>query len=44
MKNIINNKTVQRMEWVKANTVVITYTDGTRETMSRATFNQIIKG
>ena len=42
--NIYNKKTVQRMEWVKTNTVVITYTDGKKETMSRATFNQIIKG
>ena len=44
MKNIANNKTVQRMEWIKTNTVVITYTCGSKETMSRATFNQIIKG
>lgn len=44
MKNIANNKTVQRMEWVKAESVVITYTDGTKEIMSRAKFNQIIKG
>ena len=43
MKNIINNKTVQRIEWVKTNTVVITYSDGKKETMSRATFNQIIR-
>ena len=43
MKNIANNKTVQRMEWIKTNTVVITYEDGTKETMSRATFNQIIR-
>lgn len=44
MKNIANNKTVQRMEWIKTNTVVITYSDGKKETMSRAVFNQIIKG
>ena len=44
MKNIANNKTVQRMEWVKAESVVITYTDGTKEIMSRTTFNQIIRG
>ena len=44
MKNIANNKTVQRTEWVKTNTVVITYMDGKKETMSRATFNQIIRG
>ena len=43
MKNIANNKTVQRMEWIKTNTVVITYTDGKKETMSRATFNQIVR-
>ena len=36
MKNIANNKTVQRMEWIKTNTVVITYSDGKKETMSRA--------
>ena len=44
MKNIANNKTVQRMEWVKTNTVVITYTDGSKETMSRKSFEQIIRG
>lgn len=44
MKNIANNKTVQRMEWIKTNTVVITYTCGKKETMSRATFKQIIRG
>ncbi len=42
--NIYNKKTVQRMEWVKADTVQITYTDGTKETMSRKSFEQIIKG
>ena len=44
MKNIYNNKQVQRMEWIKSNTVVVTYTDGTKEIMSRQTFNQIVKG
>ena len=44
MKNIYNKKTVQRMEWVKSNTVVITYSDGSKETMSRKSFEQIIKG
>ncbi|WP_279381119.1 hypothetical protein [Psychrobacter coccoides] len=44
MKNIYNNKQVQRMEWIKSNTVVVTYTDGSKETMSRLAFNQIIKG
>ena len=43
MKNIANNKTVQRMEWVKTNMVVITYSDGSKETMSRKSFEQIIK-
>lgn len=44
MKNIINKKTVQSTEWIKSETVVITYSDGSKETMSRTTFNQIIKG
>lgn len=44
MKNIYNKKTVQSTEWVKSETVVITYTDGTKETMSRKSFEQIIKG
>lgn len=44
MKNIANNKTVQRMEWIKTNTVVITYSDGKKETMSRKSFEQTIKG
>lgn len=44
MKNIANNKTVQRMEWIKTNTVVITYSDGSKETMSRKSFEQIIRG
>ena len=44
MKNIANNKTVQRMEWIKTNTVVITYTCGSKETMGRNSFEQIIKG
>ena len=43
MKNIANNKTVQRMEWVKTNTVVITYADGSKETMSRKSFEQLIR-
>ena len=42
--NIYNKKIVQRMEWTGANTVVITYTCGTKETMSRISFNQIIRG
>ena len=44
MKNIYNKKTVQRMEWVKADTVVVIYMDGTKETMSRKSFEQIIRG
>lgn len=43
MENIYNKKTVQRMEWIKTNTVVITYSDGSKETMSRKSFEQIIK-
>lgn len=43
MKNIYNKKTVQRYEFIASNTVQIYYTDGTKETMSRQTFNQIIK-
>lgn len=42
-KNIYNNKTVQRMEWIKTNTVVITYGDGSKETMSRKSFDQLIR-
>lgn len=37
-------KALQLLVRLKAGTVVITYTDGTKETMSRTTFNQIIKG
>ncbi len=43
MKNIYNKKTVQGTEWIKSDTVVITYTDGSKETMSRKSFNEIIK-
>lgn len=43
MKNIYNKKTVQRYEFIASNTVQVYYTDGTKETMSRQTFNQIIK-
>lgn len=42
-KNIYNKKTVQGTEWIKSETVVITYSDGSKETMSRKSFNQIIK-
>lgn len=44
MKNIINNKTVQRHEWIASNTVQIYYTDGSKEVMSRKSFEQIIRG
>ncbi len=44
MKNIYNKKTVQGTEWIKSDTVVVRYTDGSKETMSRKSFNQIIKG
>ena len=44
MKNIYNKKTVQSTEWIKSDTVRITYTDGKKETMSRKTFEQIIRG
>ena len=43
MKNIYNKKTVQGTEWIKSDTVVVRYTDGSKETMSRKSFNQIIK-
>ena len=43
MKNKINKKTVQSTEWVKSNTVRITYTDGSKENMSRKSFEQIIR-
>jgi len=42
--NIYNKKAVQKEEWVKSDTVIITYSDGTKETMSRKSFNQIIRG
>lgn len=38
-----NNKTVQREEWVGLNTVIITYTDGTKEQMTRKVFDQMIR-
>ena len=41
--NRYNEKVVQREEWTKPDTVVITYTDGRKETMSRKSFNQIIR-
>lgn len=42
--NIYNKKTVQKEEWIKSDTVVITYTDGSKETMSRKSFERIVKG
>lgn len=41
--NRFNDKVVKREEWTTSQTVTITYTDGSKETMSRTTFNQIIK-
>ena len=41
--NRYNDKVVQREEWVKSDTVVITYHDGSKETMSRKSFNEIIR-
>lgn len=41
--NRYNDKVVQKEEWVKSDTVVITYSDGKKETMSRKSFEQIIK-
>ena len=41
--NRFNDKVVKREEWTTSQTVTITYTDGKKETMSRATFNQIIR-
>ena len=42
--NIYNKKTVQKEEWIKSDTVVITYTCGSKETMSRKSFERIVKG
>lgn len=42
--NVYNKKTVKKEEWIKSDTVVLTYHDGTKETMSRTSFNQIIRG
>lgn len=42
--NRYNDKVVLSTEWIKGDTVVIRYTDGSKETMSRKSFNQIIKG
>ena len=41
--NRYNDKVVQEEEWIKSDTVVITYTDGSKETMSRKSFNEIIR-
>lgn len=41
--NQYNDKVVQKEEWIKSDTVVITYTDGKRETMSRKSFEQVIR-
>lgn len=42
--NRYNNKVVHKEEWTTSQTVTITYTDGSKETMSRTSFVQIIKG
>ena len=41
--NRYNKKTVQKEEWIKSDTVVITYSDGKKETMSRKSYEQIIR-
>jgi hypothetical protein len=41
--NRYNDKVVQKEEWIKSDTVVIRYTDGSKETMSRKSFNEIIR-
>ncbi len=38
-----NNKAVQREEWVGSTTVIVTYTDGTKEQMTRKVFDQMIR-
>lgn len=42
--NRFNDKVVKREEWITSQTVIITYMDGSKETMSRKSFEQIIKG
>lgn len=42
--NRFNDKVVKHEEWTTSQTVTITYTDGSKETMSRKSFEQIIKG
>lgn len=41
--NRYNDKVVQKEEWIKSDTVVITYTDGSKENMSRKSFEQVIR-
>lgn len=41
--NRFNDKVVKREEWTTSKTVTITYTDGSKEVMSRKSFEQIIK-
>lgn len=41
--NRYNDKVVQKEEWIKSDTVVITYSDGKKETMSRKSFEQVIR-
>lgn len=42
--NRFNDKVVSKEEWTTSQTVTITYTDGSKETMSRKSFEQVIKG
>lgn len=41
--NRYNKKVVQKEEWVTSQTVNITYSDGSKETMSRKSFEQVIR-
>lgn len=41
--NRYNDKVVQKEEWIKSDTVVLTYHDGSKETMSRKSFEQVIR-
>lgn len=38
-----SHKMVQREEWIGSTTVIVTYTDGTREQMTRKVFDQMIR-
>lgn len=41
--NRYNDKVVQKEEWIKSDTMVITYSDGKKETMSRKSFEQVVR-